>query len=170
MLPEQIQKSNSSPRSLGISQGNTQFDSKLSNNDLDCPIALRKGVRSCTNHPIYNFVSYEGLSPSFRVFVTSLNKIQIPNTIHEAIKVLSWKKLMLWRKIKLGKLQTYYQENIQRDANGFSLLNTKQVGVLTASKLGWLQKGSLSPMGSTIRKHLPNSKTQYNSSTFILGC
>ena len=47
--PEQIQKSNSSPRSLGISQGNTQFDSKLSNNDLDCPIALRKGVRSCTN-------------------------------------------------------------------------------------------------------------------------
>ena len=74
-LLEQIQKSNSSPRSLGISQGNTQSDSELSNNDLDCPITLRKGVRSCTNHSIYNFVSYEGLSPSFRVFVTNLNKI-----------------------------------------------------------------------------------------------
>ena len=59
ILPEQIKKSNSSLRSLEISQGNTQSDSELSNNDLDCTIMLRKCVRSCTNHPIYNFVSYK---------------------------------------------------------------------------------------------------------------
>ena len=34
-------------------------------------------------------------SPSFRVLVTSLNKIQIPNMIHEAIKVSEWKGSIL---------------------------------------------------------------------------
>ena len=29
----------------------------------DIPIALRKGTRSCTKHPICNYVSYENLSP-----------------------------------------------------------------------------------------------------------
>lgn len=34
--------------------------------DLDLPIALRKGARSCaTHHPIQNFVSYHGLSLVF---------------------------------------------------------------------------------------------------------
>ena len=29
--------------------------------DLDLPIAIWKGVRSCTQHPISNFVSYSKL-------------------------------------------------------------------------------------------------------------
>ena len=33
--------------------------------DLDVPIAFWKGVRSCTTHPIADFVSYERLSPQF---------------------------------------------------------------------------------------------------------
>ncbi|KAK3008643.1 hypothetical protein RJ639_013452 [Escallonia herrerae] len=36
--------------------------------DLDLPIALRKGTRTCTQHPISKFVSCEKNSPTFREF------------------------------------------------------------------------------------------------------
>ena len=51
-------------------------------NDLDVPIAFRKGVRSCTTHPIADFVSYERLSPQFRAFTANLSKVDIPRDIH----------------------------------------------------------------------------------------
>ncbi|RVX15534.1 hypothetical protein CK203_009301 [Vitis vinifera] len=41
--------------------------------DSTMPIALRKGVRRCTDHPIGNYVTYEGLSLSYRAFATSLD-------------------------------------------------------------------------------------------------
>ena len=40
------------------------------NNELDIPIALRKGTRKCTKHPFSNFVSYSCLSPSHKAFVS----------------------------------------------------------------------------------------------------
>ncbi|XP_059590835.1 retrovirus-related Pol polyprotein from transposon RE1 isoform X1 [Vitis vinifera] len=60
--------------------------------DSTLPIALRKGVRRCTDHPIGNYVTYEGLSPSYRAFATSLDDTQVPNTIQEALKISEWKK------------------------------------------------------------------------------
>ncbi|RVX07414.1 Retrovirus-related Pol polyprotein from transposon RE1 [Vitis vinifera] len=60
--------------------------------DSTLPIALRKGVRRCTDHPIGNYVMYEGLSPSYRAFATSLDDTQVPNTIQEAFKISEWKK------------------------------------------------------------------------------
>ncbi|RVW24406.1 Retrovirus-related Pol polyprotein from transposon RE1 [Vitis vinifera] len=60
--------------------------------DSTLPIALRKGVRRCTDHPIGNYVTYEGLSPSYRAFATSLDDTQVPNTIQEAFKISEWKK------------------------------------------------------------------------------
>ena len=43
----------------------------LEQGDLDLPIALRKGVRSCTQHPISHYVSYDCLSLVARAFVTN---------------------------------------------------------------------------------------------------
>ncbi|RVW64923.1 Retrovirus-related Pol polyprotein from transposon RE1 [Vitis vinifera] len=40
----------------------------------------------------WNYVTYEGLSPSYRAFATSLDDTQVPNTIQEAFKILEWKK------------------------------------------------------------------------------
>ena len=60
--------------------------------DSNIPIALRKGVRTCTNHPICRFVSYEGLSPSYQTFVSALDNVQVPNSIQEALKSLEWRK------------------------------------------------------------------------------
>ena len=92
--PKQSQESNPNARTHETSPGNTSSEfitNESIANDLDCPIALRKGRRSCTSHPIYNFVSYKGLSPSFQTFVANLNKVQVPNSIQEAISILEWK-------------------------------------------------------------------------------
>ncbi|RVW48509.1 Retrovirus-related Pol polyprotein from transposon RE1 [Vitis vinifera] len=55
-----------------------RLDSSNDLDDLDQPIALRKGVRSCTQHPISNHVSYGKLSQNFQAFITSLEDDQLP--------------------------------------------------------------------------------------------
>ena len=42
------------------------------------PIVLRKSKRSCTSHPISQFVSYGSMSSSLHAFTTSLNSIVVP--------------------------------------------------------------------------------------------
>ena len=63
-------------------------------NELNLPIAKRKGVRSCTNHLIYNFISYKNLSPCYQAFVTNLMDIQIPNNIQEALQISKWNTII----------------------------------------------------------------------------
>ena len=48
--------------------------------DLEIPIAHRKGIRSCTMHPISNYVSYQKLSPSFKAFAICYLMIQFQET------------------------------------------------------------------------------------------
>ena len=50
------------------------------------PIAWTKEVRSCTQYPIGNFISYDKLSPSFHAFTSSITEIQVPQGIPEAFK------------------------------------------------------------------------------------
>ena len=57
----------------GQSQNSLNSDELASIDDR--PIALRKGKRSCTDHPIYNYVSYKNLSPSHFAFVSNLYKV-----------------------------------------------------------------------------------------------
>ena len=54
-------------------------------NELDIPIALRKGSRACTKHPISNFLGYSHLSQSMQALVTQLSDIEIPKTIEETL-------------------------------------------------------------------------------------
>ena len=49
--------------------------------DLDMPIALRKGTRSCAKYPLSNFVSYHNLSPSFYAFTSQLSSVEIPKNV-----------------------------------------------------------------------------------------
>ncbi|RVW71297.1 Retrovirus-related Pol polyprotein from transposon RE1 [Vitis vinifera] len=72
--------------------------------DSTLPIALRKGVRRCTDHPIGNYVTYEGLSPSYRAFATSLDDTQVPNTIQEALKISEWKRQYKMRLMHLRRM------------------------------------------------------------------
>ena len=65
------------------SSGNPEVDLHM----LDVPIALRKGVSSCTKHSISKFVSFDNLSPLFRAFTKNLSRIDVPRTIEEALNI-----------------------------------------------------------------------------------
>lgn len=63
--PKQKHESNLSLNSLDNTFHEIQTDI-IAIDDLNVPITLKKGVRACTQHPIYyNFVSYDGLSPKY---------------------------------------------------------------------------------------------------------
>ena len=63
-------------------------------NDLHLPIALRKGTRACTHHPISHFVSYDCLSPSFCAFALLVASESIPRSHVEVAHVHEWKAEM----------------------------------------------------------------------------
>ena len=63
-------------------------------NDLHLPIALHKGTRACTHHPISHFVSYDRLSPSFCDFALLVASELIPRLHVEAAHVREWKATM----------------------------------------------------------------------------
>lgn len=67
--------------------------------DLNLPIVVRKGVRTCTRHlisnfvsythlSVSNFVSYRHLSPSLQAFVSRLLGAEITKNIQEALRDL----------------------------------------------------------------------------------
>ncbi|KAG8499488.1 hypothetical protein CXB51_005964 [Gossypium anomalum] len=56
---------------------------------------LRKGTRSCTQHPISRFVSYGNLSKSYNAFVSNVDSIETPKNIEEALKSTKWKQAVL---------------------------------------------------------------------------
>ncbi|RVW30661.1 Retrovirus-related Pol polyprotein from transposon RE1 [Vitis vinifera] len=108
-------------------------DSELENDILNMPIAWRKGVRSCTQHPIGNFISYDKLSPTFRAFTSSITEIQVPQNIQEAFKYPKWKAAV-------------NEEVRALEKNGI--------------RLSWSPKDSPNPMALTIKKlllQLPSS-------------
>ena len=82
------------PESEKIPPGNSVIDSSVGNDDnLDLPNVVRKGVRSCTTqHPIANFISYENLSPNYRVFIANMSTVEIPKTWQEGFKKPEWRK------------------------------------------------------------------------------
>lgn len=75
--------------------------------DLDLPIALRKGIRSCTQHPMSNYLSYHCLSSTHRGFLSSLDAIVIPTSVEEALKNPKWKEAMLEEMRALNKNHTW---------------------------------------------------------------
>ena len=62
--------------------------------DSELPIALRKGVRSCTKHPIGNYIAYEKLLPPYSTFVSTLDDTQAPSFVQEALNIPTWKQAL----------------------------------------------------------------------------
>lgn len=55
-------------------------------NDLDMPIALWKGVRSCVNYCISNQLAYSKLSLQLKEFTTSIDQVEVPKDIQSALQ------------------------------------------------------------------------------------
>ena len=51
---------------------------------------MRKGIRSCTQHPTSKFLRYSHFSKPVQVFVTHLSHT-IPNTVEKALQNSEWK-------------------------------------------------------------------------------
>ncbi|MFV0960739.1 reverse transcriptase domain-containing protein, partial [Klebsiella pneumoniae] len=75
--------------------------------DEELPIALRKGTRSCTQHPISNFISYSKLSKNYKCFISSLSVSVIPRNVAEAQQDLRWKHAMSDEMDALKKNETW---------------------------------------------------------------
>ncbi|KAG2406196.1 Retrovirus-related Pol polyprotein from transposon RE1 Retro element 1 [Vigna angularis] len=89
--PRDSDPSASDPQTMDPSSSSPSTDS-----DDNWPIALRKGIRSTRNpYPIYNFVSYHNLSPTYFSFVSSLSSTKVPNNIHEALVHSGWRQAMV---------------------------------------------------------------------------
>ena len=167
--PEQAQ-GEAEPDSISVAEKGTKINKNLDQHfvsvmekgtetyqDLDQPIALRKGIRSCAQHPLRYHLSYFNLSPGYRAFVTSLDQIQIPNSVQEALKMSQWKattleELRALEKKGHGLLLIYHQENVLLDVNGFSQSNIKQMEMLRGLRHALRQRGLLNPMGLIIKK------------------
>ena len=52
--------------------------------NLDILIAVRKGIRNCTKHPLSNFVSYHSMNNNYKVFSTNLSSNSDPKNVQEA--------------------------------------------------------------------------------------
>jgi hypothetical protein len=73
----------------------------------DLPIALRRGKRTCTQHPIAHFLSYNRVSPCLHSFTCILSSISIPSSYKQALSSSGWKRAMDEEMSALHKNQTW---------------------------------------------------------------
>ncbi|XP_049935028.1 retrovirus-related Pol polyprotein from transposon RE2 isoform X2 [Nymphaea colorata] len=97
-------------------------DPSLINEEL--PIAVRKGTRSCTSHPIQRFVSYAKLSKNYKCFITSLSKSVIPRCVEDAREDPKWLQAMTEEMDALAKNDTWEVVDIPK---GTHLVGSKWV-------------------------------------------
>ena len=84
-LPHVQQPTSSSSSKSTSLEHESCSNSKVDDSNL--PIAIRKGVRYCTQHPLSKYVSYKNLSPVFHAFTSQMSCMEIPNTVQDALKV-----------------------------------------------------------------------------------
>ena len=92
--------------SSNLESGNENIHSSVYN-DLYWLIALRKGTRKCTQNPISNFTSLHRLSSTYRVFITQMSSVEIPNAIQEALRDENWRKTINEEMQALEKNETW---------------------------------------------------------------
>ena len=97
---------NSAPINSSMETSNCENTASVTD-DLHIPITLRKGVRSCTSHPINRFVSYEGLSPAYHAFVSAIDNVQVSKSIKEALKDSGWRRAVSDEISVLNKNRTW---------------------------------------------------------------
>lgn len=106
----------------------------ISNDNVDLPIAVRKGTRECikyhkflshkdhpsaysTSHPLDKVISYDKLNSNFKTFTASLDTHSIPNNINEALCDKKWKLAVQDEMTALIKNQTWDLVNRPNDVS-----------------------------------------------------
>ncbi|XP_071679982.1 uncharacterized protein [Lolium perenne] len=131
--PEEQQDQGQGEQPIGPeNQGSTSVDSAEenqsqteSNNSLDLPIAIRKGIRnvgppkrlSYDDYDIGNYISYEALSPTFRAFVASLQTVSVPKDWKAARLDPRWCNAMMEELEALKKNKTWELTDLPKGKN-----------------------------------------------------
>ena len=79
----------------------------IESSDLDAPISIYKGVKSCTKHPISNFVSCTRLSPTYKAYISKVSSVSIPNYIQDTLTDFILKSSMIEAMKALYKNHTW---------------------------------------------------------------
>ncbi|XP_073132836.1 uncharacterized protein [Henckelia pumila] len=103
------------PKTPGSQVSNSESGSKntidelqnISSPNLDIPIALRKGTRSCTQHPVAKYVAYGHLSASIQALISNLSSVKVTSTIQEAWNDFRWKQAVLEEMQELEMNETW---------------------------------------------------------------
>ena len=77
------------------------------NLDLNLPIALRIGTRTCIKHPIAKYISYQNLSDNYRAFTINISKLVVPRNIQEALGDPNWRLAVFEEMNALKKNDTW---------------------------------------------------------------
>ena len=104
---QSVQESLNAPI-ISLETGIEQVSNSIDN--LNLPIALKKGNRQCTQHPLSNFVSFDNLSP---IWFEAILGLKINVTKSELIPVgrtENLDELALVLGCKVGVLPTTYLE------------------------------------------------------------
>jgi hypothetical protein len=75
--------------------------------DLNIPIAERKRARTCTKHPMSNYLSYDKLSHTHKAYVSRISNLFVPRTIQEALGDPNWKLAVKEEMNALNKNNTW---------------------------------------------------------------
>ena len=92
LTEETFEKNMEIPDASHSQESNLELGMETKLFDQNIPIAVRKWVKSCTQHPISSFVTYEHLSNSIQALVANLVGVKIPNNIQEAWENPNWRK------------------------------------------------------------------------------
>ena len=79
--------------------------------DSDLPIAHRKWVHGCTEHPIQRYVAYGKLSPSYKAFVTNLDSCRRRGSCIRKQQHLGFDNITT--RLKSGWMQVDFHRQVQ---------------------------------------------------------
>ena len=85
--------------------------------NCDIPIAVRKGRRSCTKHPIAHFLSYKKIDSEYKTFVANLSNETISRNIKEALTDPKWKETINEKIKALQKNNTWEVSDLPKGKN-----------------------------------------------------
>ena len=104
---------------------------KIVDEDLACPIALRKRVQSCQandKYPIGHYVKYDKLRHQYKNFLTVLGNIVIPNRFEDTLWDPGWKAVMDEEMVALEKNNTWELTTLPKGKKVVGILGSKIPG------------------------------------------
>lgn len=83
--------------------------------NLYLPIALRKGVRAYTKHPIAKYLSYQKISNDHRAFISKISHQFIPRNMQEPLDDPNWKLAVMEDMNALRRSGTWEAVDLSRE-------------------------------------------------------